>query len=89
MKLVLQIALGVFLGCVPALFMLETWWSYKQEQSKAETTNLLDKMEQNRLEQAEKLRAILNQNHSINPSLIMPNEALKPDTDQTSQIPGK
>jgi hypothetical protein len=89
MKLVLQIAFGVFLGTVPALFMVASWWNYNQEQSKAETVRLMDQFEQTRLEQAEKLRSILIQNQKSNPTLIIPNNGVTLGTDQTSQIPAK
>ncbi|WP_347985993.1 hypothetical protein [Methylomonas sp. AM2-LC] len=89
MKLVLQIALGVFLGSAPALFMVETWWSYKQEQSKAETTVLLEQLEQNRLEQGDRLRTLLNQNQQANPALLDSSAGFSPNAKPTEQKQGK
>jgi hypothetical protein len=79
MKLVMQIALGVFLGSLPALFIVESWWNYQQEQLRAETAKLMEQQEQVNFEQGERIRAIINQNRQSNPGLINPVPGLSPE----------
>lgn len=79
MKLVIQIALGVFLGSLPALLIVEAWQNHRQELARMETEKLMEQQEEARLEQGERLRAILNQNQQINPALAIPNSGFVPD----------
>lgn len=51
MKLVLQIALGVFLGTLASQFIIDSWHTYQQDLAKAASEKV-------RLEQNERIRAL-------------------------------
>lgn len=58
MKLVLQIALGVYLGAVSAFFTYAIWDKRQDEQAKIESERKLVESEKKRLEQADRIRAL-------------------------------
>ena len=63
MKLVLQIALGVFLGTLASAMTMETWRLQRESEAKQVAENLRLKQEQARQEQGERIRAMLLQGH--------------------------
>ncbi|MGD0961881.1 MAG: hypothetical protein ABSB19_18880 [Methylomonas sp.] len=67
MKLVLQIALGVFIGAVSALFVVDAWRAHKEALDKAEVDKLFQQQEQARMEQGERIRALLIQGGKLRP----------------------
>lgn len=64
MKLVLQIALGVFLGTLASAMTMETWRLQRESEAKQVAENLRLKQEQARQEQGERIRAMLLQGHA-------------------------
>jgi hypothetical protein len=84
MKLVLQIALGVFLGSLAASFMLDAWREHKAELAKAETDKVLAGQEKVGQEQAKLIGSILRQKQQTNPAaVITPPVGYIPDDAQT------
>jgi cytochrome oxidase assembly protein ShyY1 len=61
MKLVLQIALGVFLGTLTSAVTLEIWQLQRESEAKQVAENLRIQQEQVRHEQGERIRAMLLQ----------------------------
>jgi hypothetical protein len=64
MKLVLQIALGVFLGTLASAVTMENWRLQRENEVKQVAENLRLKQEQARHEQGERIRAMLLQGHA-------------------------
>lgn len=64
MKLTLQIALGVFLGTLAAQLSIDSWHNYRQAIANQETEKRRADQERARLEQAERIRALLLQGRS-------------------------
>jgi hypothetical protein len=84
MKLVLQIALGVFLGLLASHYTLDNWHSHREGISKLAAEKLLAEQEKVRLEQGERIRALLlqgrqriNQAVSKLPPGFVPDDAQK------------
>ena len=59
MKLILQIALGVFLGTLASAVTMESWRLQRESEAKQAAENLRLKQEQARHEQGERIRAML------------------------------
>jgi hypothetical protein len=80
MKLILQIALGVFLGTLTSQLIVDSWHSYQK--TIAKETIVRDQVEQEKVrsEQVERIRAMLLQGRQSNPSSadFVPDDAKKP-----------
>ena len=77
MKLIVQIALGVFLGTVTAQLTLDVWREYQEEKQ-------LTEREQVRLEQADKIRRLFLENQNRKKSQhINPPAGFIPDDAQS------
>ncbi len=63
-KLIVQIALGVFLGTLAAQLSIDSWRNYRQAIANQETEKRRADQERARLEQAERIRALLLQGRS-------------------------
>ncbi|MGH8581324.1 MAG: hypothetical protein ACREWG_00750 [Gammaproteobacteria bacterium] len=59
MKLVLQIALGVFIGALAALYMFEQWRSYAVRQTAEIEQTKIAKRSRQRADQGAKIRELL------------------------------
>ena len=60
-KLILQIALGVFLGTLGSQLSIDGWRSYRDGIAKKATEKIRADQEKARLEQGERIRALLLQ----------------------------
>ncbi len=84
MKLVLQIAFGVFFGSLASALLLDVWQQHKAELLKAETDKVLVEQEIVRENQAKLLSSILQQSRQSNPATaITPPAGFIPDDAQT------
>lgn len=72
MKLVLKIALGVFLGSLASLLLMDAWRDHKADRAKAETEKVLQEQERVGFEQTERIHAILMQGRQGNPAEAIP-----------------
>ena len=61
MKLILQIALGIFLGSLASQFAIDAWHAQQESIAKEATEKLQAEQERVRLEQGERIRALLLQ----------------------------
>ncbi len=61
MKLTLQIALGVFLGTLGSQLSIDSWRSYRDGMAQKATEKIRADQEKARLEQGERIRALLLQ----------------------------
>ncbi|TAN68705.1 MAG: hypothetical protein EPN17_08625 [Methylobacter sp.] len=61
MKLILQIALGVFLGTLASQFAIESWHTHQEGIAKQAAEKLRAEQDRIRLEQGERIRALLLQ----------------------------
>ena len=61
MKLILQIALGVFLGTLSSQLIHDNWRTHQEAIAKEATEKLQAEQERVRLEQGERIRALLLQ----------------------------
>ncbi len=86
MKLVLKIALGVFLGSLASLLLMDAWRDHKADLVKAETEKVLQEQERVGLEQAERIHAILMQGRLANPAAAMPPPGFVPDDAHTETL---
>ena len=86
MKLVLQIALGVFLGSCASLLLMDAWRDHKADLVKAETEKVLQEQERVGLEQTERIHAILMQGRQGNPAAAMPPPGFVPDDAHTETL---
>ena len=66
MKLILQIALGVFLGTLASQFTMDGWRSHQESIAKAAAEQLRAKQEKVRLEEGERIRVLLLQGRQNN-----------------------
>jgi hypothetical protein len=66
MKLILQIALGVFLGTLASQFTMDSWRSHQESKIKEAAEQLRAKQEKVRLEEGERIRALLLQGRQNN-----------------------
>jgi hypothetical protein len=82
MKLILQIAFGVFLGTLASQFTMDGWRSYRESITKEVAEQLRAKQEKVRNEQGERIRALLlqgRQNNSHGASKKLPSGFLPDD----------
>lgn len=86
MKLILQIAFGVFLGSVTAQFTMELYHNHQAELAKQQADKLKAEQEKKRQEQVNLLRNILMQNQRGNnaaspklPDGFVPDDANPPE----------
>ena len=84
MKLILQIALGVFLGTLTSQLFIDRWHSYREAIAKETIEHDQAEQEKVRSEQGERIRAMLLQGRQSNPSSadFVPDDAKKPHTYQ-------
>ena len=61
MKLILQIALGVFLGTLVSQLAIDVWHAQQESIAKQATEKLQAEQERVRIEQGERIRALLLQ----------------------------
>ncbi len=61
MKLILKIALGVFLGALASQMVMEGWHAHQERLAKEAATKVKDEHENARREQAERVRSMLMQ----------------------------
>lgn len=66
MKLILQIALGVFLGTLASQFAIDNWYARQESITKEATEKLRAEQEKVRLKQGERIRALLLQRRQDN-----------------------
>jgi len=66
MKLILQIAIGVFLGTLASQFTMGSWRSYHENIAKEVAEQLRTTQEKVRNEQGERIRALLLQGRQNN-----------------------
>lgn len=87
MKLILQIALGVFLGTLASQLSIDGWHAYQEGISKKAAEKLRSEQEKARLKQGERIRALLLQGHQNNPSSAnKPSVGSIPDDAQAETI---
>lgn len=67
MKLILQIALGVFLGTLVSQLAIDGWHTHQEDLAKEAAEKLEAEQEQVRLEQGERIRALLLQGRQGKP----------------------
>ena len=80
MKLILQIALGVFLGTMTAQLVIDGWHAHKDNLAKLEAAQLRTQQEKIRKEQGERIRNLILQNRQGNtPSPSKPPVGFVPD----------
>ena len=63
MKLILQIALGVFLGTLASQLTIDSWHTHQEGIANLAAEKLRVEQERVRLEQGERIRALLLQGH--------------------------
>jgi len=77
-KLIVQIALGVFLGTLAAQLTIDAWHTHRENITKAESEQLKIHQEKIRKEQGERIRNLILQNRqgvTPNPTQLLPDEA--------------
>ena len=77
-KLIVQIALGVFLGTLAAQLTIDVWHTHRENITKAESEQLKIHQEKIRKEQGERIRNLILQNRqgvTPNPTQLLPDEA--------------
>ena len=90
MKLILQIALGVFLGTLVSQLTIDGWRSYQEGKAKEMAEKLRAEQEKVRLEQGERIRALLSQGRQGNvPSANKPPASFVPDDAQVETLKEK
>jgi uncharacterized protein YneF (UPF0154 family) len=85
MKLILKIALGVFLGSMASFFVSDAWRKHQDEMAKAETEKTLEQFENARAAQSEQIRAMLLQAGKVKPSDNNSPPGFIPDDSQTTR----
>jgi len=65
MKLMLQIALGVFLGSLSSQLTMEAWHAHQEAIARESANKLNLEQEKARLEQGERIRALLLQGRKL------------------------
>jgi hypothetical protein len=90
MKLIMQIALGVFLGSLASHFAFDTWHTRQEAIAKETEEKLRAERQRMRDEQAERIRALLMQGRQgKNPGKVMVPPGFVPDDAQElPQFPG-
>lgn len=80
LKLVLQIALGVFLGTLTSQLTIDSWHTHQEGIAKEAAEKLRVEQEKVRLEQGERIRALLLQGRQGNtPGASKPPPGFVPD----------
>jgi hypothetical protein len=86
LKLILQIALGVFLGTLAAQLIIDRWRTHQEKMITFETEKLRLKQDNIRKEQGERIRNLLLQGHQGSqqnaikpPPDFVPDDAQKPE----------
>jgi hypothetical protein len=77
-KLIVQIALGVFLGTLASQLTIDAWHTHRENVTKATSEQLKIQQEKIRKEQGERIRNLILQNRlgvTPNPSQRLPDEA--------------
>lgn len=82
MKLIFQIALGVFLGTLTAQLTVDSWRSYRESIVKEESKKQHAEREKTRLEQAQRIREMFLENQKSDSSQKMPSAGFVPDDAQ-------
>lgn len=85
MKLIIQIALGVFLGTITAQLSIDSWRNYQDFLAKEELKKQQAEQEKVRLEQAQRIREMFQQSQKNNPTKNKPPEGFIPDDSQMEQ----
>ncbi|MBM4207073.1 MAG: hypothetical protein FJ190_03300 [Gammaproteobacteria bacterium] len=85
MKLILQIALGVFLGTAAAQFSLELYHNRQAKVEKAQSEKMKAEQDKKRQDQINQLRSLIlqNQHNKIPPAQKAPDEIIPGDTNAT------
>ncbi len=87
MKLVLQIALGVFLGTLASQLASDGWHAYQESAAKTATEKLRAEQKKVRLEQNERIRALFTrENQNISPNTNKPPAGFVPDDAKMESI---
>lgn len=87
MKLILQIALGVFLGTLASQLSIDGWHAYQEDITKKATEKLRAEQEKARLKQGERIRALLLQGRQDNTSSAnKPRADFVPDDAQAETV---
>lgn len=79
MKLIITIAIGVFLGTVAAQLVLDSWHSHQSQLALAAEQQRLAEQEKARLAQAEKIRALFSQSQQPPAQTARPPAGFIPD----------
>lgn len=88
MKLIVQIALGVFMGSVTAQVTMDKWHKYQEQNGKEQALNQEFENEKARLEQADRIRAMfLEHRKNKNSGNNKPPAAFVPDDAQIEPAP--
>jgi hypothetical protein len=88
MKLIVQIALGVFMGSVTAQITLDKWHNYQEQSGKEQALKQGFENEKARLEQADRIRAMfLEHRKSKNSGNNKPSAVFVPDDAQIEPTP--
>jgi len=66
MKLIFQIALGVFLGTLSSQFVFDSWHRYQESIAKETAEKIRAEQEKVRFEQGERVRALILQSRQAN-----------------------
>lgn len=83
MKLILQIAFGVFLGTLASQLTIDSWRNHQEGIAKEAEEKLRAKQERVRMEQGERIRALLLQGRQGNiPGANKPPAGFVPDDAQ-------
>ena len=85
MKLVLQIFLGVFLGTLASQFTFEEWRTYQENKAKEEAEKLRAERQKVYLDQAKRLRALMQNRRGNDAMPNMPPSRFGPNNDVKGQ----
>lgn len=90
MKLILQIALGVFLGTLASQLTIDSWRTHQEGIAKEAKEKLRAEQERVRIEQGERIRALLLQGRQGNiPGASKPPAGFVPDDVQVDTLKEK
>lgn len=86
MKLILQIAVGVFLGSLASQLAVDVWHSHREAMTNAAEEKRRAEREKSRIEQGERIRALLLQGREAKSTMPgQPAQGFVPDDAQTPQ----
>jgi len=85
-KLILQIALGVFLGTLASQLTIDAWRDHQENLAKQAAETLRAEQEKVRLEQGERIRNLLMQGRQDNTRAIKPPAGFVPDDAQAEML---